>query len=163
MNRREERKHSFCLIFGLSFDNTMNEPQSTTEETEEALIDIETEEETETNCLDPKEQALQWYLEGEEAKAPKKSKTFILSNINGVIQHLQEIDSTIESSLKSWTLSRLNKVDVAILRLAIYEIFHTDTPNKVVVNEAVELAKEFSSDEAPGFINGILADIIKKL
>ena len=72
-----------------------------------------------------------------------------------------ELDEQIKSHLKGWTMERLNKVDVAILRLAIYEIlYRDDIPYKVSVNEAIELAKVFSEDASPSFINGVLAEII---
>jgi N utilization substance protein B len=83
-------------------------------------------------------------------------KAFILSEVEGVHEHMAEIDAMIEQSAKGWDLSRMNKVDLAILRLAVYEMKYGETPIGVAINEAVELAKKFSSDEAPAFINGVL-------
>ncbi len=77
---------------------------------------------------------------------------------------MAEIDDMISKNLKGWAKERISKIDLAILRLAIYEIcFSQEIPPGVAVNEAVELAKEFSTEEAPAFINGVLGSIIKKV
>ena len=71
------------------------------------------------------------------------------------------MDGTIESYLKDWELSRLPAVDRAILRIAVWELFHAnDVPPVVAVDEAVELAKELSTDDSPGFINGVLGQVM---
>lgn len=89
---------------------------------------------------------------------------FILKEAEGTKIHLAEIDDMISKNLKKWTKERISKVDLAILRLAIYEIcFSQEIPSSVAINEAVELAKEFSTEEAPAFINGVLGSIVKKL
>ena len=81
----------------------------------------------------------------------------------GIQNNKSEIDEKIRSYLKDWSFERISKIDVAILRLAIYEImYREDIPCKVSVNEAVELAKVFSEDASPAFINGILAEILKE-
>ena len=86
---------------------------------------------------------------------------YIQEITEGVKEKEAELDEQIKSHLKGWTMERLNKVDVAILRLAIYEIlYRDDIPYKVSVNEAIELAKVFSEDASPSFINGVLAEII---
>ena len=87
-------------------------------------------------------------------------KGFIPLSFENIYSNLQQIDALIEKNLRDWTLARLNKVDLAILRIAVYEITFTDTPPIIVINEAVEIAKEFSSDEGPVFINGLLAGFI---
>ena len=70
----------------------------------------------------------------------------------------------IKSHLKDWSFERISKIDLAILRLAIYEIkYREDIPCKVSVNEAVELAKIFGEDSSPAFINGVLAEILKSI
>ena len=89
------------------------------------------------------------------------AKEYILEKTDGVLEHLDEIDEMVGAYAKGWTVDRLAKVDKAILRLALYEIkFSSDTPQGVAINEAVELAKTYSSDEAPVFINGILGKIV---
>lgn len=79
------------------------------------------------------------------------------------LDHREEIDQVIDSTLVGWDIHRLAKVDLAIIRLASYEIFYCpEIPTKVSINEAVELAKKFSTDDSSRFINGILGSVIKK-
>lgn len=97
----------------------------------------------------------------EEYEITAEDDKYIEEITAGVKEKEAELDEKIKSHLKGWTMERLNKVDVAILRLAIYEIlYREDIPYKVSVNEAVELAKVFSEDSSPSFINGVLAEII---
>lgn len=78
---------------------------------------------------------------------------------DGVQSNIEELDSLISNNAKGWSVARLPKVNVAILRLAIFEIKFTDVPNGVAINEAVELAKTYSGDGDYAFINGILGAI----
>ncbi len=78
-----------------------------------------------------------------------------------IIKLFPELDEKITKSAPAWPVEKINRIDLAILRNATYEITHTDTPAKVVVDEAVELAKEFGGDNSPSFINGVLGSIIK--
>jgi len=73
-----------------------------------------------------------------------------------------KIDKLIEDSAPQWPVDKLNKIDLAILRLAVYELENEDTPPKVVIDEAVELAKEFGSESSSSFINGVLGTIYKE-
>ncbi|MCJ7855440.1 transcription antitermination factor NusB [Lachnospiraceae bacterium NSJ-143] len=87
-------------------------------------------------------------------------RNFINSAVNGTLENLESIDAVISEAAKGWTIERMAKVDLAILRLAVYELkFSSLTPEKVVINEAVELAKKYSSDNAPAFVNGVLGKI----
>ncbi|RJR30406.1 transcription antitermination factor NusB [Candidatus Microgenomates bacterium] len=79
-----------------------------------------------------------------------------------VIEMTDELDAKISSSAPQWPIDKLNRIDLAILRLATYEIIQTDTPPKVVIDEAVELAKEYGGESSPSFVNGVLGDILKK-
>lgn len=73
-----------------------------------------------------------------------------------------EINEIISSNLKGYTINRLNKIDLAIITLAVIELkFINETPKEIVINEAVELAKKYSTEKSPRFVNGVLADIIK--
>lgn len=72
------------------------------------------------------------------------------------------LDEKIKGSAPAWPIEKLNKIDLAILRLATFEILFTDTPPKVSIDEAVELAKEFGSENSPSFINGVLGNILKE-
>lgn len=79
-----------------------------------------------------------------------------------ILDKLDVVDETIEKNLKGWTMARLAKVDRQILRIAVYEfLFKDDIPKEVSINEAVEIARLYSSDEAPKFINGILGTIYR--
>jgi len=82
----------------------------------------------------------------------------------GTWENLAQCDELIASSTIKWQLSRLSPVDKSILRLAVYQLkFSPDIPAKVVINEAIELAKKFSTDKSPAFINGVLDAVLKKL
>jgi N utilization substance protein B len=79
----------------------------------------------------------------------------------GVTEHAAHIDDLISSHLQGWTLARLPAVDRAILRVAVWELLHADdVPEPVAVDEAVELAKQLSTDDSPGFLNGVLGQIM---
>lgn len=79
-----------------------------------------------------------------------------------ILDKLEVVDETIEKNLKGWTMARLAKVDRQILRVAVYEfLYKDDIPGEVSINEAVEIARLYSSDEAPKFINGILGTIYR--
>lgn len=79
-----------------------------------------------------------------------------------ILDKLDLVDETIEKNLKGWTMARLAKVDRQILRVAVYEfLYKDDIPEEVSINEAVEIARLYSSDEAPKFINGILGTIYR--
>lgn len=78
-----------------------------------------------------------------------------------IVKNLQLINKEIEGSAPEWPLNQINRIDLAILRLAIFElIIENTTPFKVVVDESVELAKEFGSESSPSFINGVLGKVI---
>ena len=89
--------------------------------------------------------------------------TYIVSTFLGTVNHQDAIDAELEKSAVKWKVSRMAKVTRSILRLAVYELLHDEnpTPPKAVINEAVELAKEFDDDAAPAFINGILNKIAR--
>ena len=79
-----------------------------------------------------------------------------------VYSKLDILDKEITTSAPQWPLEKLSKVDLSILRLATYEILYSETPPKVVIDEAVELAKEFGGESSPSFVNGVLGDIFKR-
>ena len=80
----------------------------------------------------------------------------------GVQQNCDQLDAAIAPFLKGWTLERLTRVDLAILRVAAYEILFTKTPAGVIVNEAVELANQYSTDKAGAFVNGVLGNLARQ-
>ncbi len=101
------------------------------------------------------------FLTVSDDEISKNDREYIVSKTDGTMANLEEIDRIIGKYAKGWTVERMSKVDKAILRLAVYEIkYAPDVPDGVAVNEAVELAKVYSSDEAPAFINGILGKVI---
>lgn len=93
-----------------------------------------------------------------------KYRDYMESLLKGALEKQEEIDKKIEeNSKKAWKLSRLPKVDLSILRVALYEILYMeDIPEKVSINEAVELAKKYSTEESSKFINGLLGGVVKK-
>ncbi len=87
--------------------------------------------------------------------------SYIKEKTKEIIGHLKEIDVEINEKSTGWKTSRMGKVDLSIIRLAVYEIrFDEEVPEKVAINEAVELAKKFGTDESPAFINGVLAKFV---
>ncbi len=89
-------------------------------------------------------------------------KSFAEEIIKGTIEKMQHIDRLIQDNTTGWAKERIAKVDLAILRLALYEIiFRGDIPDSVAINEAIELAKKYSTDESGGFVNGVLGKIIR--
>lgn len=80
---------------------------------------------------------------------------------NAILAHLPGINEVIEKSAPQWPLDQINRIDLAVLRLAMYELFFEEsTPSKVVIDEAVELGKEFGSDSSSSFINGVLGNVM---
>lgn len=131
MSRREAREHVMKLLFQKEFVEE--------NEYEEQVLN---------------------YLKRYEIS--EKNQPFILKEYNGTVQYQEEIDTIIAKSSKNWKTNRMAKLDLTILRLAVYEMYYADDiPNNVAINEAVELAKKYSGDEAPAFINGLLGNVIK--
>ena len=133
MSRTNARKNAFSLLFQFDFVG-----KDDVEANKEAFFE-------ENHVVDEDE------------------KEYITKNVSGAIENVEEIDKLIEENLKGWTIDRINKVDLAILRLAVYEMNYSKTaPQSVVINEAVELAKKYSSDQGPSFVNGILGKISQR-
>ena len=100
------------------------------------------------------------YFDGKDGFT-EKDKTYIIDKANKILDNKETIDQEIESVSNKWKVDRMDKVDKAILRLAYYEIkMDEEIPDKVAVNEAVELSKKYSSDASPKFINGILSNFV---
>ncbi len=99
----------------------------------------------------------------EQNVSQEKEKTYMTETINGIAKNKEEILELISQNLKEkWDISRVSKINITLLKLATYEIVYTELPYKVVVNEAVEIAKKYGDDTSPAFINGVLANIIKQ-
>ena len=100
--------------------------------------------------------------EMEDIVLDNEDKSFVNKLLNGVNENYDDIISIIEAHIEGYELERIFKVDLAILVLAIYEIkFLKETPEKVIINEAVELSKKYSTDKSYSFINGVLAKVLK--
>ena len=87
---------------------------------------------------------------------------FVKEIVYGVTTHQEEIDTSANQYVKDWTIDRLDKTGAAILRMAIYELKFTNTPPIVIINEAIELAKEYSDDSVRKIINAVLDKMIKE-
>ena len=130
MSRKELREHIFRMLFRIEFNS--NEEM--------------------------KEQETFYFEELEEATG--KDQEYILNKYRAVVEKKEEIDTLLNEVTEGWKTSRMNRVDLTILRLATYEIkWDEDVPTGVAINEAVELAKKYSSDDGPSFVNGILAKV----
>ncbi|GAM10032.1 hypothetical protein OR1_02318 [Geobacter sp. OR-1] len=96
----------------------------------------------------------------EGQRAPQAIREFTEELVTGVAEHRSEIDTLIEQKSKNWSLARMSKVDLNILRLAAFELlYRRDIPRNVTINEGIEIAKKFGTEESPAFINGILDEI----
>lgn len=97
-------------------------------------------------------------------KLSSADEHYIEDSFAAFVDNQKNLDEMIAASLKSWHIDRLSRLDLSILRLALIEITEdADIPEKVSINEAVELAKKYSSDKAPKFINGVLAGCLKQI
>jgi len=105
---------------------------------------------------------VQLFMEDEEAPLTVMEQAELQVKYDRIGEKLSEIDRMIDEKATGWNCSRMGKVDLTILRVAVYEIcFDEDVPTSVAINEAVELAKKFGQDESPAFINGVLAKFAK--
>ena len=90
----------------------------------------------------------------------EKDCEYIINKFKGIVEKLEEIDTAIGEASKGWKVSRMAKVDLALIRLAVYEMkYEEDVPVKVAINEAIELAKQYGTDDSPAFVNGVLAKL----
>ena len=95
--------------------------------------------------------------------AAEKDKKYIQEKYEAVVSHVPEIDELLNENAKGWKTGRMNKVDLTILRLAVYEMkWDADIPDGVAINEAVELAKRFGGDSSSSFVNGILGKLASR-
>ncbi len=133
MNRTESREASFKLLYSIQIS-----PDSELQE----QIDL--------------------FMEAEEID-DNEAIEYINNVIKGINDHNEEIEKQISDNIKQgWTIARISKVDLTLLKLGIYEILYTDIPFKVVINEVVKIAKKYGDDSSSSFINGVLASIIEK-
>lgn len=147
MTRRELREHCFKMLFSANFYNT--------EEAEQQLdryFDAPEEDETDA---DGKTEVLHQVGLGE------KDREYLHSRVEHIIEAIPELDASLNQVAEGWKTRRMGKVELTILRLALYEMKKDDSiPEKVAINEAVELAKKFGGNDSPAFVNGILAKLV---
>ena len=109
------------------------------------------------------DEQIELYIESNEIEN-KEAIEYIKDCIHGINENAEEINKTVESSLTSdWKIDRISKVNLSLLKLAIYEIKYKNIPYKVEINEVVELAKTYGEDMSSKFINGALAKIVKEM
>lgn len=133
MNRSEIREQAFKLMYSLEIQKNEN-----------------------------LEEQVELYLESNEI-LNQNAIEYIKDAVFGIEENKEEIIKKIEKNLKEdWKIERISKIDLVILKLAIYEIKYKELPYKVVINEAVELAKKYGEDNSKNFVNGILASIVKE-
>ena len=131
MTRREIREQVFKMLFRVEFYNQ--------EEMSEQIALCE-------------DDACSW---------KEKDKTYIFEKVEKISEKLEEIDAKINEVSEGWTTGRMGKVDLTLIRLAVYEmLYEEDVPAKVAINEAVELAKQYGTDNSPSFVNGVLAKLV---
>ena len=93
----------------------------------------------------------------EDAGYSTKDREEILAKCSEIFDHVEELDATINAVVEGWKTTRMSKVDLSLIRLALYEMKYDKTPKGVAINEAVELAKLYGTDHSSGFVNGVLA------
>lgn len=98
-----------------------------------------------------------------EVQPNENEADFMNRMASGAIERAAELDEKLAPFLRGWTIERLTRVDLAILRLAVYELMLGETPAGVVINEAVELANQYSTDNAGAFVNGVLGNLARAM
>ncbi len=108
------------------------------------------------------DEQLEMYFENEEI-TEQEVKEYITDTVKGIENNISDIQNKISENLKKdWKLERISKINLVLLKLAIYEILYTEIPYKVAINEAIEIAKKYGDDNSPNFVNGILASVVKE-
>lgn len=134
MGRHEQREQVFSLLFRVEFHQPEDMPRQ-----------------------------IRLFTENNEAVTSTKDADYIEARAEAVIGRLEEIDKIIDDNTEGWDHTRMGKVELAVLRLAVYEIrFDEDIPDSVAINEAVEIAKKYGQENSGGFVNAILAKIVKQ-
>ena len=145
MKRSQIREEIFKLLFRVEFNDSEDMPAQIAHFFEDPYMGNEDEED-----------------QGSMQQISESDSAYITQKYDRIAALIPELDSLIGSCAKGWKVSRLSKVDLTILRLAVFEMkYDEDIPVGVAINEAVELAKKFGQDESPSFINGILAKLAK--
>lgn len=132
MSRRNARECAMKLLYEYSITGELVNPMTETKDCDIYELDLE-----------------------------KDDVEYITQVLDGFVSRRDELDSIISLNSHSWRIERISKVDLAILRLALYEMRYMDMPSKVAINEAVEMAKKYSADKSYKYINGLLGGYLK--
>lgn len=115
------------------------------------------------NPADEMREQIEFVMENLEGKS-NENQIYIRNKVQAIIDKLQQIDSLIETNCEGWSIKRIGNAEIAIMRIAVYEmLFEDDIPEKVAINEAVELSKVYCDEEAKGFVNAVLGKISKTI
>ncbi len=129
MTRRELREQIFLLLFRIEFNTLSDMPEQ-----------------------------IRMFLEDDEVKRTTKDAEYIAGKYDKIINKLSDIDAQLNEKAENWDISRMGKVELTVLRLALYEMtYDEDVPVSVAINEAVDLAKKFGQESSGAFVNAILA------
>jgi N utilization substance protein B len=108
--------------------------------------------------------ATYWPSRDEDSAVPDHVRDFANSVVRGTLDRRDEIDALLSAHAQNWRIERMTVIDRIVLRMGIYEMLaEPETPSKVIINEAIELARSYSGDEAVGFVNGVLDAVRKEL
>lgn len=133
MSRRELREHIFKLLFRVEFNPAEDMPEQ-----------------------------IQLFFEDEDVMVDEQDRAEIDAKYEAILAKVPELDQMLDEKTEKWDVSRMGKVDLTILRVALYEMLYDESvPAPVAINEAVEIAKKYGQDESPSFINGVLAKFAK--
>ena len=147
MTRRELREHCFKMLFGDDFY-----PKEEAQNQLEQYFLVPEEEDTTPEGAE---------IIVHQVDMDEKDSQYLKDRVNTIISLIPELDEKIDQIAQGWKTKRMGRVELSILRLAVYEMkYDADIPEKVAINEAVELAKRFGGKDAPAFINGILAKLV---
>ena len=147
MTRRELREHCFKMLFGTAF-YPIEEADDQISHYFEAPDEDEQQEDGSYRVI-------------HSAAFDIYDSDYVRGKVEKIIKKIPELDERINGVAEGWKTKRMGRVELAILRLALYEIsFDDDIPEKVAINEAVELARKFGGDDSPAFVNGILAKLV---
>ena len=132
MGRRELREHIFLLLFRVEFNNPEDMPEQ-----------------------------LRMFFEDDETYFSEKDEAYITEKYEKIMEKKSELDGLLDEKAEGWDVKRMGKIELAVLRLALYEMkYDEDVPTSVAINEAVELAKKFGQDNSGSFVNAILAKFV---
>lgn len=133
MGRHEQREQVFMLLFQVEFHDRESMPRQ-----------------------------MRLYLEGNEAIGSQKDADYIEARCQKIREKIPEIDKLIDENTEGWDTGRMGKVELTVLRLAVYELrYDEEIPDGVAIDEAVEIAKKYGQDNSGAFVNAILAKIVK--